>query len=506
MPSLTPERAETLRRLQHDFQFFAAHCLKIKDKAGGIVPLKLNAAQLFIHQAIEAQRNKIGKVRAIILKGRQQGASTYTEGRFYWLTSMNTGKTAYILTHEDKATQNIFGMARRYHDLMPEPMRPATSSANANELAFSVRQSKYMVGTAGSRGTGRSSTVQYFHGSEVGFWPNAEDHLAGVGQAVPDLPDTEIILESTANGIGNAFHGMWQDAARGRGQYIPIFVPWFWQPEYRATPDDGFVLDAEEADYAERYGLDAEQMAWRRQKVVDDFRGDTALFDQEYPATPALAFRRSSANSLIPLAIVERAMGTQVPVSDQAPVVMGVDPAEYGEDDTAIAVRQGRKVWPIERFHGRGPMEVVGLVAKRADAIKPEAINVDCTGVGSGVADRLLELGYPVNRVHFGERAIEDQLYAIRRDEMWGEMQRWLEDAPNELPEDQVLASDLVGPSYTYDASRRMKLERKEDMKRRGLSSPDSADALALTFAVRIAAKRVRKERVPYNWKSGLRR
>lgn len=149
---------------------------------------------------------------------------------------------------------------------------------------------------------------------------------------------------------------------------------------------------------------------------------------------------------------------------------------------------------------------MVGLVAKRADAIKPEAINVDCTGVGSGVADRLLELGYPVNRVHFGERAIEDQLYAIRRDEMWGEMQRWLEDAPNELPEDQVLASDLVGPSYTYDASRRMKLERKEDMKRRGLSSPDSADALALTFAVRIAAKRVRKERVPYNWKSGLRR
>lgn len=506
MPSLTPERAETLRRLQHDFQFFAAHCLKIKDKAGGIVPLKLNAAQLFIHQAIEAQRNKIGKVRAIILKGRQQGASTYTEGRFYWLTSMNTGKTAYILTHEDKATQNIFGMARRYHDLMPDPMRPATSAANANELAFSVRQSKYMVGTAGSKGTGRSSTVQYFHGSEVGFWPNAEDHLAGVGQAVPDLPGTEIILESTANGIGNAFHGMWQDASRGRGQYIPIFVPWFWQPEYSTPIEASIGLDSEESDYAARYGLSNEQMAWRRQKITDDFRGDVALFDQEYPATPALAFRRSSANSLIQLAMVERAMATKQDAGEKAPIIMGVDPAEYGDDDTAIAVRKGRKAWPIERHNGRGPMEVVGLVAKRADTIKPDAINVDCTGVGSGVADRLLELGYPVNRVHFGERAIENQLYVIRRDEMWGEMQKWIEDAPCELPDDPILASDLVGPSYTYDASRRMKLERKEDMKRRGLSSPDSADALALTFAVRLATKRERKERPAYNWKAGFRR
>jgi hypothetical protein len=135
-------------------------------------------------------------------------------------------------------------------------------------------------------------------------------------------------------------------------------------------------------------------------------------------------------------------------------------------------------------------MEVVGIVAKRADEWKPDAINVDCTGIGSGIADRLTELGYPVNRVHFGERAIEDAQYRIRKDEMYGEMKAWLENQPCELPQDDVLASDLVGPMYTYDSSRRLVIESKEKMKARGLRSPDSADAVALTFAVPMNAGR----------------
>lgn len=500
--SLSERSLAAIARLKQEFGLYALNCLKIKDKAGNIIQFSLNAAQKHIHAQIENQLITKGKVRALILKGRQQGASTYVEGRNYWKTSLNIGKTAYILTHEDKATQNIFGMARRYHDLMPELMRPATSASNANELVFSLMQSKYMVGTAGSKGTGRSSTIQYFHGSEVAFWANAVDHLAGVGQAVPDMAGTEIILESTANGIGNPFHGMWEDAERGHGNYIPIFVPWFWQPEYCSVVPAGFVLDADEAEYADQYGLTAGQMVWRRDKITDGFRGDVALFDQEYPATAALAFRKSSANSFIPLSLIDRAMHTIVEADEDAPKIMGVDPAEYGEDDTAIARRRGRKAYPIQRYHGRGPMEVVGLVAKIADEFGPDAINVDCTGIGSGVADRLAEMEYPVNRVHFGERAIESEQYVIRRDEMWGECKKWLENAPNELPEDPVLRSDLVGPSYTYDSSRRLKLERKEDMKKRGLKSPDSGDAFALTFAVPIYAGRKRRSaRSAPNWR-----
>lgn len=479
------QKRELGTRLQRDFTLFARHCLQIKTKNGEIRPFNLNRAQLFIHDAMERQIERIGKVRALILKGRQQGASTYTEGRFYWKTSMNRGKTAFILTHEDKATQNIFGMARRYHDLMPDAMRPSTAAANANELAFDRTQSRYAVGTAGTKGVGRSFTVQYFHGSEVAFWPNAKDHLAGLGQAVPNEPGTEIVLESTANGI-EMFHEFWQDASRGLSEFIPIFVPWFWQPEYRLVVPEGFSMDPEEHEYAERYKLDATQVFWRRQKIIDDFRGDVSLFDQEYPATPALAFRKAGENSFIGLSLVQRSMGTDPVSAADSPIIMGVDPAEYGDDATAICIRTGRNVEKIKREYKRGPMEVVGIVGRIADKINPTAINVDCTGIGSGVADRLIELGYPVNRVHFGERAIEEQQYVLRRDEMWGEMKKWLEESVCSLPDDEILLSDLCGPSYTYDSSRRLKLERKEDMKKRGLKSPDSGDALALTFAVPI--------------------
>ena len=106
--------------------------------------------------------------------------------------------------------------------------------ANASELRFDALDSGYKVGTAGTRGVGRSATLQLLHGSEVAFWPHRRRrHAAGVLQAVADEPGTEVILESTANGVGNLFHQMWRDAETGASDYIAVFVPWFWQEEYR---------------------------------------------------------------------------------------------------------------------------------------------------------------------------------------------------------------------------------------------------------------------------------
>lgn len=466
-----------------DFDYYAPRCLSIRTKSGAIKPLVLNRAQRYLHQQIEAQKKATGKVRVIGLKGRQQGFSTYTEARFYHKTSMAFGKRATVMTHLQDSTDALFEMVKRYHTHCPDALRPPTEAASAKELLFSGRDSGYTVATAGSKGVGRGRTIQFMHASELAFWKNAEDHFAGIGQTVPDEPGTEIIIESTANGVGNLFHGLWQDAVRGRSDYLPIFVPWYWQEEYRSEP---VVLDAEEAEYAARYDCDAGQMAWRRKKIQDDFRGDTSLFDQEYPATATLAFQRVAGNPYITAQLVESARG--VVVEPKGARIMGVDVAEYGDDDTAVAFRQGRSVLPIKAWHGRGPMEVVGLVAREADDWKPELINVDCTGVGSGVADRLIELGYPVQRVHFGSRAILEEIYKDRRAEMYGELRAWLEDRPASLPDDDVLAGELTGPQYTYDSSRRVVLESKEKMKERGIKSPDRADAVALTFATKVAA------------------
>lgn len=476
-----------LYRLRHDFPLYARVALRILSKDGTVIPLKLNRAQLYIHERLERQREETGRVRALVLKGRQQGCSTLIEARYYWRVSGEQGRRAYILAHEQAASDNLFAMARRYHDLCPPELRPQTSADSAKALHFSLLDSGYRVSTAGSRETGRSATAYYFHGSEFAFWSDAEAHLAGIGQTVPDLPGTEIVLESTANGTGNLFHRMWSAASRGESDYQAIFVPWHWQEEYTRRPPEGFELDDDEAAYADAYGgIDAGRMAWRRAKIATDFHGDASLFDQEYPASPALAFRRSLSDSLIQPIDVQRARAPKPDLEAFGPVLIGVDPAEYGRDSTAIAVRVGRRVMRIEAHRNKGPMEVAGLVAGLYHELKPAGVFVDVGGVGTGVHDRLIELGYPVTRVHFGGAADERERYANKRAEMYGRLRDWLLDTPCEIPDDDALEGDLTACRYKYDSSRRLQIESKEDMRRRGVHSPDRADALALTFAYGI--------------------
>lgn len=482
-----------------NFEFYGPKALKIRTKAGTVKPFVMNRAQRYLHERIEEQLRDTGKVRAIGLKGRQQGFSTYVEARFYHKTSMRYGKRAAVMTHLQDSTDALFEMVKRYHDNCPDVLRPRTDAASAKELLFGALDSGYTVATAGSKGVGRGRTIQYFHASELAFWKNAEEHFSGIGQAMPSGTEdrgTEVILESTANGVGNLFHGLWQDAIKGKSEYIAIFVPWFWQEEYYIQPPLGFVLDADEADYTDRYDLNAGQMFWRRLKIRDDFRGDVSLFDQEYPATPNLAFQRVSGNPFIPATLVERARKSRG-VEAVGARIMGVDVAEYGDDDTAICKRQGRVTYPIQAYHGRGPMEVVGIVAREADAWQPAIINVDCTGVGSGVADRLIELGYKVQRVHFGSRAIREEQFKDRRAEMYGEGKEWLENEPCMLPDDDVLAGEISSCQYTYDSSRRLVLESKEKMKERGIKSPDRSDAWALTFAVHVSPTVDRGDKKP---------
>lgn len=481
-----------VEEIRATFIKYAPRCLSIVTKEGHIVPFALNKAQKYIHERLEDQLRRTGKVRAIVLKGRQQGASTYIAGRFYFMATGVFGKNVGILTHEQKATDNLFTMVKRYHEHCPEPLKPSTAADSAKELYFNRLDVRYKVSTAGSKGTGRSATMQYFHGSEVAFWPNAKTHMAGLGQAIPDLPGTEIILESTANGIGNYFHDLWSKAIRGDSEYEAIFVPWFWQDEYRKAAPDDFLMDAEEADYADAFDLDADQMAWRRAKINGDLGGDIDLFNQEYPATAEMAFMIGSVGALIaPIIVAEAAKPKQIETG--GPLVIGIDPAEYGDDSTGIIVRHGRKVIELDRIKS-GPMELVGYIGNLIERIDPDAVCIDVGG-SHGVADRLIELGHKnIYKINFGSKAIKDKLYINKRVEIWDEMRKWLCDQPCEIPANSILMADLSSPGFTYDSSRRKVLESKEKMKARGVPSPDLGDALALTFAVPIMPKKQRQE------------
>ena len=156
----------TRQKLKDDFEFYSRNCLRVRSKSGDIKPLQLNKAQRFIHDCIEEQRRKTGRVRAIILKGRQQGVSTYVEGRYYWQTTHRKGVRAFILTHEADSTSALFEMVERYHEEAPAFVKPVTGASNARELIFSKLDSGYKVGTAGNKSVGRGTTIQYFHGSD----------------------------------------------------------------------------------------------------------------------------------------------------------------------------------------------------------------------------------------------------------------------------------------------------------------------------------------------------
>ena len=491
-PADNAKARESVEKIRKSFPGYAAACLKIVSKDGELYNFELNKAQRYLHDRAEDMLARKGYVRLIVLKGRQQGASTYITGRFYYKATGSIGCSVGILTHEQRATDNLFTMVRRYHDHCPPMLRPHTAADSAKELWFDRLDVRYKISTAGSKGTGRSSTMQFFHGSEVAFWPNAASHMAGIGQAIPLMAGTEVWLESTANGIGNLFHSQWEKACRGESEYEAVFVPWFWQDEYRVPVPSGFVLDPDEAEYRDAFGLDLEQMAWRRAKISTDFDTDVALFDQEYPATPAMAFRAGSKKALIsPLVVSEAAVKKAVPTG--GPLIIGVDPAEYGEDKTGIVVRHGRQVIEVHRLK-MGPMELVGFLGMMIDRLLPDAVCIDVGG-SHGVADRLIELNYQdVYKINFGSSPIQSDLYVNKRVEMWDSMRRWLEDWPCMIPADDVLMSDLSAPGFTYDSSRRKVLESKEKMRERGVPSPDLGDALALTFAINVQPKRERLE------------
>lgn len=479
------------QKLKDDFPHYAAKCLKIRTKAGKVVPFEMNAAQMYIHKRVEEQRAKTGKVRAIVLKGRQQGCSTYIEGRFYWRVSHTRGVRAFILTHEEEATNNLFELANRYHENCPALVRPSTSAANAKELHFDKLDSGYKVGTAGNKAVGRSSTVQLFHGSEVAFWPNAQQHAAGILQAIPDEPGTEVFKESTANGVGNYYHKEWQDAEAGLSEYIAIFVPWYWQDEYTKEVPNGFVMDSEEIQYQESYGLTMGQMAWRRSKIIE--LKDPILFKQEYPATAAEAFQVSGADPYIKSELVMTARNAVV-TDAYGDKKLGVDPARFGTDRTSICYRQGRKVHWIRSYSKKDTMQVAGLVRMAIKEVGAAQCAIDVGGLGAGVYDRLIELvpesECELVQVNSSESPINEQKYTNKRAEMWGEIREWMEAQPASIPNSDELQADLTQIQYSYDSNQALKMERKEDMKKRGFRSPDMADALGLTFAKPVQAKK----------------
>ncbi len=351
---------------------YIQRCLYIKTKDQKIVPLQFNTAQKLIYERIRAIKEKGKPIRIILLKARQEGVSTFCEAMIFDKTANHKNVNSLIVAHEPESTEAIFAMSKLFYDMLPWHKKPMRRYDNKKQMVFENPdeksrdespglRSRMVISTADKVKVGRGLTLHCFHGSEVAFWKKAKELMLSVMQAVPDLPNTMVFLESTANGFGGDgeyFYNIVQDALAVKNEFELVFLPWHLMPEYSMP----FVNDEEKKKFAETldgYERDLmktakvtlEQLNWRRWAIQNKCGGDLEKFKQEYPATIEEAFVAST-KSVIPKQYIEaQRKFVRKPIKKLDDILvyeepnplrfysLGADPSEgIGQDDSSFTV------------------------------------------------------------------------------------------------------------------------------------------------------------------------
>ena len=280
LDEMVTEKALTLSKADNQLSpgEFAEKRLKILDKNKQLVPLVYNRVQTDLISKLTG--------RDLVLKSRQQGASTVIQGLNYQKVATGTA-TTMTLAHDDDGTKTLRRMADRFH--RHDPQAPKRGAANDRLSTYPEFDSEALIATAGNKASGRSTTLTFLHGSEVAYWPDAESIVAGAMQA----GNPDIILESTPNGAQGYFYALCMEALDGSSPWTLHFYPWWWDDGYKLTlePDEVLQYTAEELALVEMHGLSAEQIKWRRSKQAELKQ----LFPQEYPEDPRSCFLLSGA-------------------------------------------------------------------------------------------------------------------------------------------------------------------------------------------------------------------
>jgi hypothetical protein len=382
----------------------AEKLLLVRTREGWTAPLKANAAQ----RAFERQRG----VRNIVLKARQMGLTTWAASRFFLKTITHPGTLTLEVAHTQEAAEEIFRIVHRFLDWMPEELRVGplkTSRANVRQLVFPELDAQYLVVSAGDRNAGRGLTVQNLHCSELARWPgDPAETLAGLRAAM--APGSELIVESTPDGVGGCFYEEWRKAAQTGT--VRHFFPWWMERRYRAGAVDKNSLSDEERELRSRHRLDLKQIGYRRQ-IRASFRG---LARQEYAEDEESCFRASGESVFELEAIEERLKTAPDPVELRRngelevwlpPIVskqylVAVDPAGGGSDGdySAAQVLEMETGLQCAEFAGHvGGLELARLVTKLATEYNRAWLVVERNNHGSGVLAHL-ETGSKYARIY----------------------------------------------------------------------------------------------------------
>jgi hypothetical protein len=344
-PEETVALSAFLLKQMSQFSTFASTFLQIQTKSGDLIDFELNEIQVLLEEIISHIKEKKRMVRLVILKARRKGISTWVSGRFLYKTITNRNHYSTIITHEPEATDFIFKMHKRFLAHLPAPLRPEERYNNKKILEFNTPDGKGLdsairVGTADKEDYGSGQLIHDIHFSELAKYPkhSCTNLLLSLLQCVPEHPDSEIIMESTARGVGGEFYDRYwnsrylyifyldsegntkfreeiNELASEDNDYASVFIPWFVFKEYQMEPRGELKLTEEEEALVEEHGLTERQIAWRRWAIVNKCNNEIEQFNQEYPENPMSAFISKSDNVFNPQTLQKRIFSAIPPKS-----------------------------------------------------------------------------------------------------------------------------------------------------------------------------------------------
>lgn len=469
--------------LDNVWEAFMAGMLRVRDKGGKLRHLVLNRTQ-------KQYAKRCGK-RNIVLKARQLGITTYVAARFFVHTITHPGTLSVQVAHDQQSAEEIFRIVHRFVENLPAPLRKGalrTSRANVRQIVFPCLDSEYRVETAADPNAGRGLTIQNLHCSEVARWPrDAAGTLASLRAAVP--PNGEIVLESTPNGACGCFYDEWLRAKQTR--YTRHFFPWWWEPSYRRSVK---LIDFTEAEceLIHKYGLDAEQVAFRREMRANF----GARMAEEYAEDAESCFM-ASGDCVFDIETIDRRMREPRTVIEQRdnarllvffpPItgdngsepkeyIIGVDPAGGGSDgDYACAqvIERGSGVQCAELQGHFAPAELAARVALIAREYNHALIAVERNNHGYSVLASL--------QMHEGQNNIYYQ----------GNNAGWLTSAGSRPRMLETFAATLTNAPFLFSSTRL--LEECRTFVRHPDGSASAAngthDDLVMAMAVALAVR-----------------
>lgn len=338
-----------------DDSAFARWFLLIKNKNMELVPFVYNAAQRDYH----SKRTS----RDLILKSRQQGFSTKIQGDQKRATMFETASALTIADTMDNTTK-LRMIYNRFYEQWPKEyldLRPPRAQDSVVTITYPLTDSESWIMTAGSRSAGKASTYSHIHFSELAFYSDPKKVFSTAMQAA--TPNSRVVIESTANGAQGLFHEMCIDAMNGKGGWTLHFYAWWWAPEYSAPLDAGETIRHTEEETnavakAQKQGFElrSEQIKWRRDKIADEFQGDTDRFLQEYPEDILSAFRKSGKSVFGPYEPYVVPDDFDLPEEERMayPRYGGID---WGQDNDYATLSIGDRKLNREVFLGRWRQE-----------------------------------------------------------------------------------------------------------------------------------------------------